>query len=456
MGSNGSNSCWELIQSGVPQVSVLGPLLFLIYINDLEAGIKSSVKFFADDTSLFSIVRDPVITADELNHDLGKISIWAHQWKMSFNPDPLKQAEEIIFSRKLKPCDHPPIYFNNVEVKRVENHKHLGLILDTKLNFKKYINDKIAVARKGIGVIKHLSPYLPLKSRDQIYKMFVRPHLDFCDIIYHIPTISNDFDSSLTLNYHMSLLESTQYQAALAVSGTWKGTSTTKIYEELGWESLTDRRWFRRLIQFFKIHNNLTPEYLKIPLPPQRNHLYGRRSIDDYHSIKFRTDRYRNSFYPDSVNSWNNIGPELRSAGNLSIFKRTILNIIRPAKKSLFGIVNPNGTRWIYQLRVGLSPLKSHKKSHHFLDTPNDICSCLIGAETIKHFILKCNFYNNYRRDLFQIVDHVLLTNNINICHENEEQIIDLLLYGHKDLPIHSNQTLLNATINFISKSGRF
>ena len=128
--------------------------------------------------------------------------------------------------------------------------------------------------------------------------------------------------------------------------------NVTKIYEELGWESLTDRRWFRRLIQFFKIHNNLTPEYLKIPLPPQRNHLYGRRSNDDYHSIKCRTDRYRNSFYPDSINSWNNIGPELRSAGNLSIFKRNILNFIRPAKKSLFGIVNPNGTRWIYQLRV--------------------------------------------------------------------------------------------------------
>ena len=106
-------------------------------------------------------------------------------------------------------------------------------------------------------------------------------------------------------------------------------------------------------------------------------------------SIKCRTDRYRNSFYPDSVNSWNNIGPELRSAENLSIFKRNILNIIRPAKKSLFGIVNPKGIRWIYQLRVGLSPLKSHKKSHHFQDTPNEICSCLIGAETTQHFNFK-------------------------------------------------------------------
>ena len=105
----------------------------------------------------------------------------------------------------------------------------------------------------------------------------------------------------------------------------------------------------------------------------------------------------------------------------MSIFKRSILNIIRPAKKSLFGIVNPKGIRWIYQLRVGLSPLKSHKRIHNFQDTPNEFCSCLMGAETTQHFIFKCNFYTNHRHDLFQIVDQVLEANNINNCHENEE-----------------------------------
>ena len=78
--------------------------MFLVYINDLEVGIKSSVNFFADDTSLFSVVRDPLISAEELNHDLDLINQWAHQWKMSFNPDPTKQAEEILFSyKKLSP-----------------------------------------------------------------------------------------------------------------------------------------------------------------------------------------------------------------------------------------------------------------------------------------------------------------------------------------------------------------
>ena len=96
---NGSSSQWGDIESGVPQGSVLRPLLFLIYINDLEMGIKSQVKFFADDASLFSIVHDPIIPAKDLNDDLTLISQWAHQWKMSFNPDPNKQAVQVFFSR---------------------------------------------------------------------------------------------------------------------------------------------------------------------------------------------------------------------------------------------------------------------------------------------------------------------------------------------------------------------
>ena len=95
---NGFYSDYSLIESGVPQGSVLGPLLFLIYINDLERNTKSNIKFFADDTMLFSIAKDPVISANDLNHDLDKICQWAHQWKMEFNPDPTKQATEVLFS----------------------------------------------------------------------------------------------------------------------------------------------------------------------------------------------------------------------------------------------------------------------------------------------------------------------------------------------------------------------
>ena len=100
-------SNYSAIESGVPQGSVLDPLLFLIYINDLERNIKSNIKFFADDTMLFSIVKDPLISAVDLNHDLSIISQWAHQWKMEFNPDPTKQATEVLFScKKLNQTPH--------------------------------------------------------------------------------------------------------------------------------------------------------------------------------------------------------------------------------------------------------------------------------------------------------------------------------------------------------------
>ena len=97
----------------------------------------------------------------------------------------------------------------------------------------------------------------------------------------------------------MEALERTQYQAALAVSGAWKGTNTHKIYEELGWETLDHRRYFRRLTMFYKIMKNLTPEYLRHP-NPSRGH-YAFRSPDILNLIPYRTDRYHHSFYPDSV-----------------------------------------------------------------------------------------------------------------------------------------------------------
>ena len=106
---NGSFSELSSVESGVPQGSILGPLLFLIYINDLETNIKSNINFFADDTMLFSIVKDPLITANDLNYDLDIINKWAHQWKLEFNPDPLKSAVEILFSCKKKPS-YPSSY----------------------------------------------------------------------------------------------------------------------------------------------------------------------------------------------------------------------------------------------------------------------------------------------------------------------------------------------------------
>ena len=142
---NGMHSDWGLSNSGKPQGSVLRPLLFLVYINDFENGM-SSIKHFTDDTSLFFIVNDSITSADELNHDLQFISRWALQWKMNFNRDPTKSAEEIIFSHKRTHQVHPPLFFNNIEVKQVNDPKDLGLTLDSKLTFVNYIGEKVSKA----------------------------------------------------------------------------------------------------------------------------------------------------------------------------------------------------------------------------------------------------------------------------------------------------------------------
>ena len=132
---------------------------------------------------LYSVVHDPNVSANELNHDLKLINDWAYQWKMSFNSDVNKQAVEVLFSQKKirrKFTPPPPSFFNGNEILKVNEHKHLDMILDSTLSFSNHINEKIKITRQNIGVLKFLSSYIPLKTLDQIYKLFIRPHLRRC------------------------------------------------------------------------------------------------------------------------------------------------------------------------------------------------------------------------------------------------------------------------------------
>ena len=153
-----------------------------------------------------------------------------------------------------------------------------------------------------------------------------------------------------------------QYQAALIITGAWKGSNRNKLYEELGWESPSDRRWSRRLFQMFKIHNGLTPNYLTENLPSNRRLLYGNINPNIYHQISCNTARYKNSFFPDSIKAWDNVGATFHSCTSLSNFKNQLCALIRPNIKLTFNIHDRQGLKYIFQLRVGLSLLRSHKK----------------------------------------------------------------------------------------------
>ena len=126
-------------------------MLFLIYINDLPDGIKSICKIFADDTLLFSKVKDKNCSTAELNKCLKTMiqkSNFAFQWKMLFNPDPNKQAVEIFFSKKYEKDNYPPLNFSGNNVQTSISLKHLGLVLDSKLHFNKNISNKINKCNK--------------------------------------------------------------------------------------------------------------------------------------------------------------------------------------------------------------------------------------------------------------------------------------------------------------------
>ena len=112
---------------------------FLVYINDLADDLSSNAKFFADDTYLFSVNHDVETSENEFNNDLYQISKWPFQWKMSFNPDPSKQAQEIISSRKTKKSSHPSLHFDNSIVLQTSYQKDLGIFLDAQVTFEEHL-----------------------------------------------------------------------------------------------------------------------------------------------------------------------------------------------------------------------------------------------------------------------------------------------------------------------------
>ena len=157
-----------------------------------------------------------------------QINKWAFQWKISFNPDPCKQAQEIIFSRKTKRICHPLLRFNNSIISQSPYRKHFGIFLDARLNFEEHLKVITTKVNRTIGLLRKLQKTLPRPALMTMYKAFVRPHLDYGDQIY---------DEAYNESFHQKL-ESIQYNACLALLGAIRGSSREKLYHELGLGSL--------------------------------------------------------------------------------------------------------------------------------------------------------------------------------------------------------------------------
>ena len=257
---------------------------------------------FADEISLFSKVYDSNVSVRQLSNDLQNMTVWAHNWKMIFNPDISKQAQEVVFSRKTDKVNHMLFTFNAIRVAQSSHQKRLGLHLYEKLNFSHHIKEILFKVNKEIDIIRKLRSILSRNALLTIYKAFIRPNIDYCDFINDQPP-----NESFCNN-----LDELQYNAALAITGAIKGTSKLKIYEELGLESLKFRSWMRRLCIFYKIKTRGHPEYL-YKLIHAKTSSCNTRNSDHIETYYCGTDIFKNSFFPYMIVEWNRLDHILRN-----------------------------------------------------------------------------------------------------------------------------------------------
>ena len=218
---------------------------------------------------------------------------------------------------------------------------------------------------------------LPRSSLLTIYKSFVRPHLDYGDVIYDQPNNSRLSDK----------IETVQYNAALAITGAIRGISKEKLYQELGLESLKDRRWLTRMSYLYKIISTKLPPYLYELIPPlQRSHRY----LGCFQTLRCRTTLFQNPFLPFTITEWNKLDTDIKNIGSYVMFRKKLLTFIRPLENNTYGIYDPLGVRLLNRLRLGFSHLREHKFRHNFADTLNPLCSCSLEMEDAEHYFLRC------------------------------------------------------------------
>ena len=186
--------------------------------------------------------------------------------------------------------------FTNSQASQTESQKHLDLISDNKLNFNEHLKGVLDTISKTIGLIRKIHPILPRISLLNIYKTFVRTHLDYGDIIY---------DQTFNAPFHRKL-ESTQYSACLEITGTIRGTSYEKLNQGLGLGTLQSRRWFRKSCLFYKIVNNQSPSYL-FDYIPSTDRIYNTRNAVNVPMIKSKQTFFKNSYILSTITECNKL-----------------------------------------------------------------------------------------------------------------------------------------------------
>ncbi len=255
--------------------------------------------------------------------------------------------------------------------------------------------------------------------------------------------------------YLKQRLESIQRQAAIVCTCCFKNTGYQKLLNELGWSSLEDRRKYFRLNNCYKMVNNKVPEYL-CDLIPQRVGARANRNLRNANHlslVKTRHVKTYNSFVPKTIRDWNQLEPRIKNAGSVegfkTIYKRNYLKKPNP----LHSLDHRGGNIFITRLRLGLSHLSEHLYTHNLTDDP--ICKfCGMEPESTAHYLLRCPKYGAIRARFLSGLLEVLDNEFLRTLNDND--IVDLFLYGCNDFPYESNLHLFKMAQDFIIDSGRF
>ena len=220
------------------------------------------------------------------------------------------------------------------------------MFLDLELNFQEHFENMLNKVNKTIWLLRKLQNTLPRPSLLTIYKSFIRPHLDYGNVMY---------DQAYNVSFQQKV-ESIQYNAAVAITGAIRRTSKEKLFEELGLQSLQHRRWYRNLCCFYKILKEHYRKYI-FNIIPKWNSSYSTRNANNIPHFKVKDSFFKNTFFSSVIIEWNKLDPEIPNALSLNIFKNNILKFIRPTANTLFGCHNLEGIKYLMRLRLGLSHL---------------------------------------------------------------------------------------------------
>ena len=432
---DGVKSKFQEIKAGIPQGSKLGPLLWLLYVNDIIDGIESEILLFADDTCCFATGIDPAETAMILNRDLEKLKIWASRWKVTFNPS---KSKDIIFSEKKVLFNSPPLVLDNSFVERVHEHKHLGIYLSSTLCWTRQVYETCLRANRKLAVLRSIK-YLKRSTLDLLYKVCVRSTIEYGLVLYwHTlkPT-------------QKAQISRIQYRGAKICSGALHFTSQLRLEQDLSWESIDSRARFLGLSIFHKIHLGASRPLIKSCMPEINSN--NTRSAGLYKKTKYFSQKYNNSFFPFFSEYWSKLGLNLRSEQDILLFKENLKLSFKPKRQKHYAYGDKHTNALHCRLRVGRSFLKSHSFAINM--SPSDRCLCG-EIDTIQSYFLSCFLFQNERLVLLDKINQIFPR----FQKMSKSEQCNVLLYGintDKILPDPRNRLIMYAVHNFITKTNR-